>query len=415
MTRMSGRTGLVTMIRTAGTAVLAVGVAATAFAAGPVGVAPAAEPLTTAARLLVTASDAAPMPDTRKDAQDPAPAAPANPVVEFLKQTEIYGFVDGYYLWAFNESDPQLRNFDVKHNSFSLNYTEIAFAKPASESSRAGFRMDVGAGDAADMVNAFEPGGPDYLKHVQQAYVSYLAPVGSGLTIDVGKFVTWNGAEVIESKDNWNYSRSLLFAWAIPYYHMGARVGYAVNDKVSVTGFLVNGWNNVRDNNGDKTVGASVTVKPTGTVTAFVNYTVGKEQAADADGGVRNLFDTTVIYSPTSKLSVLGNFDYGRDSVEGDNVDWYGVAFGLKYQANDAWAVAPRYEIFKDDDGFSTGTAQTLQEVTLTAEYKVTGGLLTRFEFRSDFSDEDYFIKDHGLKSSQPTASVAFIYAFSSM
>ena len=31
------------------------------------------------------------------------------------------------------------------------------------------------------------------------------------------------GAEVIETHSNWNYSRSLLFAWAIPYYHMGLR------------------------------------------------------------------------------------------------------------------------------------------------------------------------------------------------
>ena len=103
-------------------------------------------------------------------------------------------------------------------------------------------------------MNLFEPGGTNYLKYVQQAYVSYLVPAGKGLTVDFGKFVTWNGAEVIESKDNWNYSRSLLFALAIPYYHMGARVGYAVNDKVSVTGFLVNGWNSVKDNNDAKTV-----------------------------------------------------------------------------------------------------------------------------------------------------------------
>ena len=39
---------------------------------------------------------------------------------------------------------------------------------------------------------------------------------------------------------------------------------------------------------------------------------------------------------------------------------------------------------------------------------------MTRFEFRTDFSDEDYFVKDDGLKSTQTTLSVSFIYAFSS-
>ena len=177
MKRMIGRTGLVTMMRAAGTAVLAVGVAATAFAADPVGgVAPVAKPLTTAASLLVTPDDKA-TPDKKEEGQDPAAA---NPVVEFFKQTEIYGLVDGYYLWAFNEENPQLRNFDIQHNAFTLNYVEIALAKPVSETSRGGFRVDFGAGETANLVNAFEPGGTDYLKYVQQAYVSVPGPGRQG-------------------------------------------------------------------------------------------------------------------------------------------------------------------------------------------------------------------------------------------
>jgi opacity protein-like surface antigen len=127
MMRMIGRTGLVTMMRAAGAAVLAVGVAGTAFAADPVdGAAPAAKPLTSAASLAVTTPDDKAAPEKKEEGQDP----PANPVVEFFKQTEISGFVDGYYLWAFNEESPQLRNFDINHNAFSLNYAEIAFGKP---------------------------------------------------------------------------------------------------------------------------------------------------------------------------------------------------------------------------------------------------------------------------------------------
>jgi len=38
---------------------------------------------------------------------------------------------------------------------------------------------------------------------------------------------------------------------------MGARLAYPITDKVGVTGFIVNGWNNVQDNNSAKTVGAS--------------------------------------------------------------------------------------------------------------------------------------------------------------
>jgi hypothetical protein len=250
---------------------------------------------------------------------------------------------------------------------------------------------------------------------VQQAYLSVLAPVGSGLTIDFGKFVTPAGGEVIESKDNYNYSRGLLFTLAIPYYHAGARVGYAVNDKVSLTGYLVNGWNNVKENNDGKTAIGSITVKPTDTITVIGNYIVGDEQPeGTAGGGVRNLFDAVVSVAASDKLSILGNLDYGHDKVEGTGVDWYGVALGAKYQVNQAWAVSPRYEIFKDADGFATGLEQTVQEVTLTAEYKMPAGFLARFEFRNDFSDEPFFLKDDSaLEKTQPTFVVGLMYSFS--
>ena len=187
------------------------------------------------------------------------------------------------------------------------------------------------------------------------------------------------GAEVIENKDNYNYSRGLLFALAVPYYHAGARVGYTVNDKVSLTGYLVNGWNDVKDNNKDKTVIGSLTVKPSGKTTLIANYIVGNEQADDAEGaGVRNLIDLVATYTANDKVSVLGNFDYGHDKISGSGVDWYGVAFGLKFQATPTVAFSPRYEVFKDADGFATGTTQTLQEITLTGEYKLPAGFLAR-------------------------------------
>ena len=357
-----------------------------------------------AVSIAATAAAAA-APDEAADEQDAAPAP------GFWESLEISGFVDGYYLWAINEQDLQLRNFDVNHNTFNLNYAEVAIGKKTSEVSRAGFRLDVGAGDTADLVNAYEPGGTDYLKYVQQGYVSYLAPIGKGLSVDFGKFVTPHGAEVIESKDNFNYSRGLLFALAIPYYHTGFRLGYAVSDTVSVTGYLVNGWNNVRDNNDAKTPGVTLGFKPTERLSVSQGYMAGKE-LTDEDG-VRHLLDTLVSYSATDALSVIGNFDYGRDSVGGIDVAWYGAAVGFKYQLNDTWAFSPRYEYFKDDDGFATGLVQTLQEVTLTGEYKAPAGLIARFEFRSDFSDEDYFDDKTGLTSSQPSVSVGLIYAFS--
>src|SRR5260370_26872988 len=151
--------------------------------------------------------------------QDPAaqqnPAKPTQAEVmekdkgmlDFFRTVEISGFVDGYYGYNFNRPfnrRNQLRNFDFKNNEFALNLANLVVERKPSEDSRFGFRMDLAFCPATDWIHSSEPGGGDIYKHVHQAYGSYIAPVGKRLQIDVGKFVTWNGAEVIETKDNWN-------------------------------------------------------------------------------------------------------------------------------------------------------------------------------------------------------------------
>ena len=148
----------------------------------------------------------------RQNAECPG-AQPSAPTID------ISGFVDFYYGYNFNTpatGQAQVRNFDVQHNSFSLNLAEVAFERKPTNESRGGFRVDLDYGPAAQMVHASEPGGPAVFQNILQAYVSYFAPIGSGLQFDFGKFATPMGNEVIKTRDNWNYSRSLLFTLAEP-------------------------------------------------------------------------------------------------------------------------------------------------------------------------------------------------------
>jgi hypothetical protein len=43
--------------------------------------------------------------------------------------------------------------------------------------------------------------------------------------------------------------------------------------------------------------------------------------------------------------------------------------------------------------GFQAGTAQNVKEFILAGEYKLTGWLMTRAEFRTDRSDKPFFEK----------------------
>jgi hypothetical protein len=336
----------------------------------------------------------------------PSPSPSPSPDAEPASKIDVTGFVDVYYGYNFNQVDPILRTFDVQHNTFSLSLAEVAFAKGVTPDSRVGFRADLDFGKTADLVAAYEPesDGKEIYKHIQQAYVSLLT---GKVQWDVGKFVTPMGAEVIESQDNWNYTRSVLFGFAIPFYHTGVRAVVTASDKVTLTGYLVNGWNNTSEINGNKTVHLGVAWKPSAKATWIGNYMFGKETPGSND--VRNLFDTTLTLTPTPKLSLMANVDYGS---EGDTT-WWGIAGYLKYQARDHWALVGRYEYLDDTDGGFMTFGTKAQTVTVTSDHLVAGSLKLRLEYRTDFADEPIFPNDDGsTKKSQTTLTVGLVYGF---
>lgn len=332
-----------------------------------------------------------------------------------MRGITVFGIGDAYLMANTNQppgGENLLRNFDTRSGAVRLNYVEAAIERKASESAMVGFRADIGAGPVARMVGAPEP-GPSGLKYIQQAYVSVRAPIGSGLTIDAGKFVTPAGAEVIETQDNWNYSRSLLFSWAVPYYHAGVRASYAFSDKVTATGFVMNGWNNVKDNNASKSVAAQVVVAPTDRISLAGTWIGGAEQS-DADGW-RHLVDAIVSVTLTPRVKLQLNADFARDRGLGPGVGWHGVAAALRTQVTPAWTVSPRVEWFADPQGASTGVAQEVVEGTVTVQRTIAAGLTARAEYRVDRSTTTFFPNEDGVaRRWQQTVGVGLFYGWAS-
>jgi len=345
-----------------------------------------------------------------------------------LGPTSLSGFVDVYYGQNFNNPASQtngLRFFDEGTNQFGLNLVELVVDKaPEVTNSRTGYHVALGFGQAMNAVNGSDHGGLGFDQYLKEAYFSYLAPVGKGLQVDVGKFVTPHGAEVIETKDNWNYSRGLLFSYAIPYYHFGMRAKYAFNDKYSLSGFFVNGWNNVVDNNTGKTYGIGFGWNPNKKFGIVQNYMIGPEQNS-LNSNVRQLSDTVITYSPTSKLSFIVNGDYGRGdrfiidpatNAFSHPVFWTGVAGYVKYALNSHSAIVTRYEYYDDHDGFTTGTLVPthFNEFTATFERLMAHHIISRFEFRRDMSNQPVFLKGSNPVLDQNTLTAGLVFTFDS-
>jgi len=336
----------------------------------------------------------------------PEPSPEATPLPAGPPKVQVTGLVDVYYGYNGNGVNPSLRAFDVQHDAFSLSLAEVAFTKTPTTGSRLGFRADLDFGKTAEIVASFEPDDADreIYQYIQQAYVSVLA--GSRVQVDAGKFVTPHGAEVIESQDNWNYTRSILFGYAIPFYHFGVRATVPVTKTLSVAGYLVNGWNNGAELHGAKAFALGATVEPSDAFTWVGNYMVGKEGEGLA---TRHLFDTTLTVAAASKLSLMGNFDYGKEGA----VRWWGVAAYAKLQATPSWALAGRYEYVDDTRGGFMTFGTKAQSVTLTSDYTIAGALKARLEYRTDFADEDVFETDDGsLRGSQTTLTVGVVCSF---
>ncbi len=361
----------------------------------------------------------------------PAPAAPT--LAGLLGPTTISGFADVYYDYNSNQPASRTtayRNFDINSAQIALNMIELVADKaPDPAASHVGYHIALGFGQAMNAVNGGELGFDQYLK---EGYMEFLA--GKKLQINVGKFVTPAGAEVIESKDNWNYSRGLLFAWAIPYFHFGVNAKYTFNSKFALTGYLTNGWNNSVDNNSGKTGGFSAAYTPNSKISLTQNFLFGPEHNND-NSNFRYLFDTVLAYNATPKLSFLANYDYGWDTfvdttttpfTVGPKAHWDGIAGYIKYAPSDKWYIATRGEYFQDINGFETGigpgVSQNMGSFTVTLQRILAGKIMSRLEYRYDTSDQDVFpYRTSGLpgsaflpKSYQNTFTIGLIYAFSS-
>ena len=373
-------------------------------------------------------------------AEDAKPAAPALSADDLKKALGLSIYLQAGYTYNSDagaiggeEEQNDLRVFDHKANSFTLDLAQIVFQKDPALGN-VGYKLKFSAGETAKWIHSRGLSGAPLDQpqsgegtdsfDVTEAYVSYTAAVGRGLRFDFGKMVTYHGAEVIEAIDNPNYSRSFLFNFAIPFTHTGLKVSYSFTDALSASFHIVNGWDNSTDNNQAKTYGVSLGFTPAEVFSLTVNGMTGAEQdeqgtnvptMGSASSNKRDLLDVVATIKPMKPLSIILNTDNGREqnvpalpSGASGPAEWKGYAGIVKYDLSDRHSVAARGEVFNDEDGFRTGTAQRLKEVTLTWEIRLNGGLILRPEYRHDSSDVASF--DNGTKNSQNTVALGAMY-----
>jgi hypothetical protein len=395
--------------------------------------------------------------------QDPAPtsvATPADPPpqlsftaddrknLDLLRGTTINLGLDTYYAYNFNAPVGRvnvLRAYDVLSNEISLNQASVVVehAPNVVEGRRWGGRLDLQFGQATDTLqgNPQNEPRPQIYRNIFQAYGTYIAPIGKGVTIDFGKWGSSLGIEGNYSKDQVNYSRAFWFNF-LPFYHMGMRAAIPLTDRFTINYWVVNGTNQVEATNGFKDELFGFVAKPAKNVTWTMNYYLGQENPdrtpatscgpipvqpglcftaiRPAPDGRTHIFDSYVTWQASPKLTFAVEGDYfisrvWKDAAPGESsaparVD--GGAAYVQYQVAPKLTVAARAEYMSDHVGLFSGIRQALKENTATFDYKLSGNLLMRYEWRRDFSNQPSFLTDTQgvLSKQQNTATVGLIW-----
>src|SRR6266404_5180240 len=334
--------------------------------------------------------------DPLRDFEDNAITAGQKGVEDATKIHLFAGFTEAY-MWNFNNprSGSLIALHSLEHHNDGVPALgQLGASRPSEGWFIPGFGLKLDAGKGARDIKA-DWNGNGAVAHgdtfetndfdVQEAYLTWTMPDDGpsalkGLSLKGGKFVTLLGAEVIEPWANPNYSRSFLFSLAIPFTHTGGLVSYPITDKLSVTGGAVEGWDKVQSNNRGWSGTGNITYTVNDMVTLAANGIGGPEQTGKL-GNKRYVGDLVATIKPTSALTLLLNYDYGREdgaAVNGDLAPWQGFAAVANYNFTDRASAAVRGEWFEDHGGSRTGTIQTLYEATVTGKYLNTQHLYGR-------------------------------------
>ena len=271
-------------------------------------------------------------------------------------------------------------------------------------------KIELTAGTNANVIASYPyASNPNALQTAFDVTQLYAGFTTGPIAVQAGKFETLAGAEVIEDPANANISRSILFGYAVPFTHTGARLTYTVNPTLSLIAGVNNGWDNLKGPGGPKTgelgiayTGSVISVTAQG-YSGMERYSNSMWSATgDSPAGHRALVDVVATLHATPKLTFVGNFDTGRQTavplldttgavipIAGGlgTATWNGVAGYVQYQLTDKLSAAARAETFNDHGGYRTGYDQQWREGTLTLAYAPSSAIMFRVEGRSDRSN----------------------------
>ncbi|MBK9113764.1 MAG: porin [Nitrospira sp.] len=349
----------------------------------------------------------------------------------------VRGWVDGGY--TYNASNPR-SNFSGPYNAIDrdipvLNQLYMIVEKPLTATGSnwgIGGRLDFMYGydyflTQSNGVERRENGaqrwnaqGQHYGLAMPQAY----AEIGNQtFSVKVGHFYTIIGYEGVPSINNFFYSKSFAYQFAGPFTHWGGLATWHLNDRITLQGGLVNGWDSL-DRTKDSTTGlASIKyTAPENLWSLSFSMVTGNEPNA-----VATQFETRTRYSliftahPAERWEYVFHHHYAyqnQGKVDGGTARWYGIDNYLYYALTDQWRAGLRFEWMRDEAGTRVGGnpvrdnpnlgpfAGSFYSLSAGLNYRPHPNVLIRPEVRADWFDGQRSPYNDGLNKNQVLAAI---------
>lgn len=314
------------------------------------------------------------------------------------------GYVEALYSYNFGRPSNGITNargFDNRHDSFSLANVALDVSVDRADVLA---RLTLQVGHTPSTYYGAEPSLPgtptanassaELWKFVQQAYAGHRFGRRHETTVLAGVFLSPIGPETMAIRENWNWSRSNLF-FGLPFYHAGARVRVALDERWSLTVHAYNGWNSIVDANGGKTLMAQANYANSRGFAVSLLYSTGVERPDGSPEGrrFRHLFDAyaSLPVGDRFELGVHGNTGF-EPTRFGTGAWLAGAAYGRVEVLPDALFFAARIDAFREwvaDDTVGSATpifwpVAWVSSSTLTLDYRPHRAVSFRLEGRHD-------------------------------
>lgn len=309
----------------------------------------------------------------------------------------LSGYIDTYFVYDFNKPPSGDRPYFVsmaRHNEMTVNLAYLSL-KYSSSRLRAGFTPGFGTYMNANYVN--EPGT---LKNIVEASAGVKLWQNKSIWVDAGVFNSPYTNESAISKDHLAYTRSFAPEY-VPYFLAGVKLTMPLSEKWNAYLYLVNGWQQIQDQNKGKSLGTQLEYRPSSAWLFNWNTYVGSEESSsNPEFRTRYFSDVYFIYTK-EKWSATGSIYYGVQQRSGaSSAAWWQANLIGQYSLSKNLSIVGRVEYFNDPEEVQINPITNVSGFTsfstsVGINLKVTEHALFRVEGRTFLSDKNVYERNN--------------------